>query len=1082
MMKRFLPWLLCLMICVAVRADKVIVQDDFTSAGNPVRHDKRDVGSGCFIGSLPKGWKDNYVGVRDTKIEVESEIQREDDKSFMRFRVLRSEHAGTAARFYRSLPPLIKGKCYRLEFDLRNRSEGEFRIYFRENRSPYRAWGMERCKETGDWKHYRFDIRTPNAELQFDNTGLFFELDGKGLFDLRDIRVTELDGVPAAQNILDSVFTERLKPSHIDRRSEGLSAFDGVLPEPWKEDFTHWCKGALICAKTVNEQNEFYLRFAIEKVGPTSDFPGIMAPLPALSPGRTYEMSIRAANYTDQTARLSVRGVPHPYKVLAALVIPPEKRWGNYRYVFTVPEQFPASVGVYLNFDGVGTFDLAAVRLAESSSGESRLRRPSPDSPNYLANSCFPLGLPAGWNLDQWRCNGTVSADASVIGPSFTPALKLQIGGIPGFWNRELAIYSVPFLAAEPEKENTLSFSYRTTGRYRAILESQSGQQRAVLSLEPTSGSEWKRAVLPFRCAPDDDSVALHLIGQTGDLWLDAVRICSGKDSACRMQMENEVALGISSGDAALARIIFADEPNRISVWIAGKGESAELHWSVFDLYGKEHAQPPIRFDGKNRAFTADLQLPENRGLGQFRVEAQLFRNGKPCSPVSEFVITRIARPRYSGTAEAPADSPFGIHVNPYDIGLTAVKAAGCTWVRTHDAGFPCIGWGFLEKEPGKWTFQDEGLNHYRRYGLRILGELGFAPPWASYYKYDKDPAIAPRGYAPADREAFANFVRTVGARYRGVIDEWTFWNEPSLTAGWPVSTRHRADGSIEIDRGPDPAGEYAAFSKIAFEQLRKSAPQAKLVAHYADEGGWTGKLCAAGACDFCDGIEFHYYINRRTGFPGDGIAEMLRDKLGGLSPRHGKHPRLYMTEGQGASRGNDTGDLSRRYAGIYRTILPWKNEEDYLDPADNTVRYVIALLAHRVDKVFLYSAHCFGGLISRPNYLALVGADGYPHPMLAAYSAMTHRLEGKKFVLTKLLAPNVAAHIFSDGNSSVAAVTGDSLQGKYLLKCGLPGVEIADLFGNPTANPVPYEARTFYFSAPVPAETLAAALSLEKQ
>lgn len=160
-----------------------------------------------------------------------------------------------------------------------------------------------------------------------------------------------------------------------------------------------------------------------------------------------------------------------------------------------------------------------------------------------------------------------------------------------------------------------------------------------------------------------------------------------------------------------------------LDYWISGEAAPAELHLTLFDLYGGRLPQKSVRFDGRNRQGRVELQLPPKRSLGQFRIEAVLMRAGKPVSPVSELILTRIDRPRYFDK-EAPADSPFGIHVNPYDLGLTAVKAAGCTWVRTHDAGMPYIGWAYLEKEPGKWSFYDAELMMYRKYGFRILGGI----------------------------------------------------------------------------------------------------------------------------------------------------------------------------------------------------------------------------------------------------------------------------------------------------------------------------------------------------------------------
>ena len=88
----------------------------------------------------------------------------------------------------------------------------------------------------------------------------------------------------------------------------------------------------------------------------------------------------------------------------------------------------------------------------------------------------------------------------------------------------------------------------------------------------------------------------------------------------------------------------------------------------------------------------------------------------------------------------------------------------------------------------------------------------------------------------------------------------------------------------------------------------------------------------------------------------------------------------------------------------------------------------------------------------------------------------MTCRLEGLRFVKSIQPLPGAAIHIFSDGQRSVAAVTGDTRPVR--LNCRLAGAVWADLFGNPVANPADYRGTTLYLSAPVAAQTLADSLT----
>jgi hypothetical protein len=87
--------------------------------------------------------------------------------------------------------------------------------------------------------------------------------------------------------------------------------------------------------------------------------------------------------------------------------------------------------------------------------------------------------------------------------------------------------------------------------------------------------------------------------------------------------------------------------------------------------------------------------------------------------------------------------------------------------------------------------------------------------------------------------------------------------------------------------------------------------------------------------------------------------------------------------------------------SGLYDQLVPWKAETpaEMARRADATCRYTLSLLAAGDARVFLYTAHGYQGLVSPPSFTVLVGADGYPHPALAAYAFFTRALEGHRFV-----------------------------------------------------------------------------------
>ena len=214
------------------------------------------------------------------------------------------------------------------------------------------------------------------------------------------------------------------------------------------------------------------------------------------------------------------------------------------------------------------------------------------------------------------------------------------------------------------------------------------------------------------------------------------------------------------------------------------------------------------------------------------------------------------------------------------------------------------------------------------------------------------------------------------------------------------------------------------------------------------------GVLAAGGLAD-CDTIDFHFYTDRKTGFPGDACSGAWQQAIGPLAADPGwKTKPVILSEGQGASLGSAAGDTSMRYAGFYNLTLPWKNEEDFNSVAERNVRYILSFLSLGVKRIFLYSAHCYLDFSQAPSFLVFFNADGTPHPMLAAHSAMARRLEDKKFSGMAQLGEGVWGCLFSDGKDCTAVLTGRLADVAEKLRGAAATVKWSDLYGNPVAWP----------------------------
>ncbi len=165
--------------------------------------------------------------------------------------------------------------------------------------------------------------------------------------------------------------------------------------------------------------------------------------------------------------------------------------------------------------------------------------------------------------------------------------------------------------------------------------------------------------------------------------------------------------------------------------------------------------------------------------------------------------------------------------------------------------------------------------------------------------------------------------------------------------------------------------------------------------------------------------------------------------------------------------------DISNRshFAGLYKHTIPWKSTDDYINAADMNCRFVLSHLALGVKRVFLYSDHCYTDLLTAPTFPVLLGADGYPHPSLAAFSNMAWQLEDRKFIKCIPVGEKVWAYLF-EGRGAVVAVISGERNGRFTFKPA-EGLEITDIFGNRIWGKVMYKGTLLYVTSRLPLSNL---------
>ena len=139
---------------------------------------------------------------------------------------------------------------------------------------------------------------------------------------------------------------------------------------------------------------------------------------------------------------------------------------------------------------------------------------------------------------------------------------------------------------------------------------------------------------------------------------------------------------------------------------------------------------------------------------------------------------------------------------------LDGMVAAGATWLRTD------VDW-WLTQPSGPTAFDwgpvDRVINAARARGLRVIGMIGYTPPWARPPSTGTDDKYPPTN--PAD---YANFARAVALRYGPLgVKHWEIWNEPNISMFWKPK--------------PDPA-RYAALLKAAYAAVKAADPGATVI------------------------------------------------------------------------------------------------------------------------------------------------------------------------------------------------------------------------------------------------------------
>lgn len=821
----------------------------------------------------------------------------------------------------------------------------------------------------------------------------------------------------------------------------------GRLPNGWIDN-SSWASVQAEYLPMVEERLPF-LRIHVGKI---TDGRCQLAyrPLPDLHRENYYRLSLKARSSSYSSINLGIRTQGSPYRFLWEKRQQFSESWQKCSFDFRVPpSQQP--IGFWIALDSEGTVDIANLKLIEYTKDElmEEMRSSYTGSRyrNLLRVSQFPLGLQSGWSLDRDDSDGDdviISADSDMTGLGGIPSLHIKSAD-------SMRLYTAPFAIPIAFEKHTASLYIRgvVSGRFSVICDG-----RPIASRNLETGDEWKRLQVTFEPKLMSQAYGIRIEAQ-GDFWIDAMQVEPGEEAKpYSSQLDCEVSLACTEGDASAALVHFEDEPALIRYCVSGKANEANLRFRVVNVYGDEKLLPGITLDAMSLQYgESEYKVFPERPFGTFRIEAWVEKSdGERISPCNELVVHRLRRPRY-WMEDAPG-SYFGVHTTSTTRHILMAKAVGVNWVRLHDAGLDYLGWYHLEPQQGQWKFRDKELYRYRRLGMKILGELGTAPKWASYYQdVGRDHSgYFDRFYQPKRLEDYANYVRTVTRRYAGVIDAYDIWNEPWIHAWWGVGYDESKSDREGYLTSEDPTGDFAKLMATAYQNAKATDEAITILGVNSTTGTggsrsfggseWTQGVIEHGGLDYCDVVCYHHYTGESAGFPGDVIARGFQTAIGPIVERFGRKPKpVWMTEGSPTA--------GRIGSGFYNHTVPYQDPEDIISTADRLCRYIVSLLTQGVEKIFLYSMHSHSYFPNAGTWRVLVTDEGALHPCGAAHSAMAWFIEDTEFVKTLEITEGVYAYVFEGSERAVAVLSSKSGHAEFSIPQE-DGVHIADLFGNP--------------------------------
>ncbi len=614
------------------------------------------------------------------------------------------------------------------------------------------------------------------------------------------------------------------------------------------------------------------------------------------------------------------------------------EQWKRFNFIVTTGKSCPDAY-IHLCIFGVGKVWLGNLRLEEYEGGMPI--QPPPRLGNMLQNSSFELGMDGTWYRDNSKLShegprnpGRAAID-DTLAASGRRALRLEGHGT----------YSSAYCPVAYQQHYTFSFSARADYDGAGVYAEFIGPKIIGRGVRVPQ-DRWERIVIPIDVKNPEGQVlevpgASVRIGENipagKHVWIDDLDLRYGDPAPYQPCADREIAL---TTDKPHNRV---DEHDPFAVKIrATVGGAARdvpagglpVHLVLLDEMDKVVRQwdATLQMDREEVQedsphfinLAGEVTLPEGLPTGYWR-----------------FVTSSDLDARYEGEAlvavtprlpaQTPFDWPAGNHTGPDEID----SAYGTRWVRLHDCSI-ATRWWRVEPAKGNWTWDasDAEIAAYRKAGFRVLGLLEGVPAWRTRSGKFGHSALE---YPDRDFADWKNYVRTIVARYRGVVDAWEVTNEPVF-----------AGKSFDGQENPL---WYTEILKQAYQAAKEV--DTKVIIVGAAGGGqvekndnWTAATIGAGLFSYCDVFSYHGYGRTGTILLSktdhyfayvDWLHEEMQQRIGRILP-------IWDTENGYGPRSN-----TRKY---------WLPNHEGFAPLDMARTLAVAFACERfkrVEKTFYY-------------------------------------------------------------------------------------------------------------------------------